>query len=67
MLSGRVLLSTDFALDAQRQNGRRWRPWQILECEPKCGILSLSHDEKKIAEIAIPHAKKAHGMAITEQ
>ena len=38
-----------------------------LECDPKCGFLIRSHDEKEIAEIAIKHAKKAHSMVITEK
>jgi predicted small metal-binding protein len=38
-----------------------------VECDPKCGFLIRSHDEKEIAEIAIQHAKKAHSMVITEK
>ena len=38
-----------------------------LECDPKCGFLIQSHDEKEIVEIAIQHAKKSHSMAITEK
>lgn len=36
-----------------------------LECDPKCGFLIRSHDEKEILDIAILHAKKAHNLAIT--
>jgi predicted small metal-binding protein len=36
-----------------------------VECDPKCGFMVRSHDEKEIVEIAIDHAKKFHDMAIT--
>lgn len=38
-----------------------------IECEPKCGFMIRSHDEKEIVEIATQHAKKAHKMNITEK
>jgi predicted small metal-binding protein len=38
-----------------------------IECEPKCGFLVRSHDEKEVVEIATRHAKKAHKMNITEK
>jgi predicted small metal-binding protein len=38
-----------------------------VECEPKCGFLIRSHNEKELVEIAIQHAKKAHSMVITEK
>ena len=38
-----------------------------LECDPKCGFLIRSHNEKEIVEIAIQHAKKAHSMTVTEK
>jgi predicted small metal-binding protein len=38
-----------------------------IECDPKCGFLVQSHDEKEIVEIALQHAKKAHKMNITEK
>jgi len=38
-----------------------------IECEPKCGFMIRSHDEKEIVEIATEHAKKAHKMNITEK
>ena len=40
---------------------------KVVECDPKCGFLVRSHDEKEIVEVAIQHAKKAHSMAITEK
>jgi predicted small metal-binding protein len=38
-----------------------------VECDPKCGFLVQSHDEKEIVEIAMQHAKKSHNMQITEK
>jgi len=38
-----------------------------IKCDPKCGFLVRSHDEKEIIEIATQHAKKSHNMAITEK
>ena len=38
-----------------------------VECDPKCGFLVRSHDEKEIVEIAMRHAKKHHDMTITEK
>jgi len=40
---------------------------KIIECDPKCGFLVRSHDEKEIVEIVTQHAKKAHNMNITEK
>jgi len=38
-----------------------------IECDPRCGFVVQSHDEKEIVDIAIQHAKKSHSMAITEK
>ena len=38
-----------------------------VECDPKCGFLIRSHDEKEVIKIAIEHAKKSHNMTITEK
>jgi predicted small metal-binding protein len=38
-----------------------------VECDPQCGFLVRSHDEKEIVEVAIQHMKKAHGKFITEK
>ena len=38
-----------------------------IECEPKCGFLVRSHDEKELVRIGIEHAKKAHDMDVTEK
>jgi predicted small metal-binding protein len=38
-----------------------------VECDPKCGFMVRSPDEKEIIEIVIQHAKKSHSMTITEK
>jgi predicted small metal-binding protein len=38
-----------------------------IECDPKCGFMIQSHDEREVVDIAIQHAKKAHSMDITEK
>jgi predicted small metal-binding protein len=38
-----------------------------IECDPKCGFLVQSHDEKEVIEIAMQNAKKSHNMTITEK
>jgi predicted small metal-binding protein len=38
-----------------------------IECDPKCGFMVRSHDEKEIVEITTQHAKKSHNMTITEK
>jgi predicted small metal-binding protein len=38
-----------------------------VECDPKCGFLVRSHDEKEIVEITTLHAKNSHNMVITEK
>lgn len=38
-----------------------------IECDPKCGFMIRSHDEKEIIEVAKEHAKKSHKMKVTEK
>lgn len=38
-----------------------------IECDPKCGFMVRSHDEKELLKIAIEHAKKSHNMEVTEK
>jgi predicted small metal-binding protein len=38
-----------------------------VECDPQCGFLVRSHDEKEIVDVAIQHAKKAHNKVITDK
>lgn len=39
-----------------------------LECDPVCGFMIKSHDEKEVIKVALEHAKKFHkGTKITEE
>jgi len=39
-----------------------------LQCDPVCGFMIRSHDEKELIEIALEHAKKFHKeIKITEK
>ena len=38
-----------------------------IECDPKCGFVVQSHDEKELIEIAREHAKKYHKMTVTDK
>jgi len=34
-----------------------------IECDPDCGFLVRSHDEKEVMSIGATHAKKMHKMS----
>lgn len=38
-----------------------------VECDPTCGFMVRSHDEKELIEIVTRHAKNAHNMTITKK
>ena len=38
-----------------------------VECDPTCGFMVRSHDEKEIIDLVTKHAKKAHNMNVTEK
>lgn len=38
-----------------------------VECDPKCGFMIRSHDEKEVIKAAIVHAKKSHKETLTEK
>ncbi len=37
-----------------------------VECDPKCGFMIRSHDEKEILKDVKDHAKRAHKMKATD-
>ena len=37
-----------------------------VECEPKCGFLIRSENEKELIGIALKHGKEFHNMTLTE-
>ena len=38
-----------------------------IECDPTCGFMIRSHDEKELIDIVTRHAKKSHNMDISEK
>ncbi len=38
-----------------------------IECDPTCGFMIRSHDEKELIDIVTRHAKKSHNMNISEK
>ena len=38
-----------------------------IECDPKCGFMVRSHDEKEVMNIAKTHQKSAHKMDATDK
>ncbi|HUN65651.1 MAG TPA: DUF1059 domain-containing protein [Bacteroidota bacterium] len=36
-----------------------------VQCDPSCGFMMRSHDEKEIIDATIKHAQKAHNKKIT--
>jgi predicted small metal-binding protein len=37
-----------------------------VSCDPSCGFMVRSHDEKELVQIVIAHAKNAHNKDLTE-
>lgn len=38
-----------------------------VECDPSCGFMVRTHDEKELIEIVKTHAKKVHNMTVTDK
>ena len=38
-----------------------------IECDPSCGFMVRSHDEKELIELTKQHAKKLHNKDITDK
>jgi len=38
-----------------------------VECEPTCGFMIRSHDEKELIELVRQHAEKMHKMKVTDK
>jgi predicted small metal-binding protein len=38
-----------------------------VECDPKCGFMVRSHDEKEIIDLVSQHARKSHNENLTEK
>ncbi|MEK7250030.1 MAG: DUF1059 domain-containing protein [Bacteroidota bacterium] len=42
-------------------------PLKSVSCDPSCGFMVRSHDEKELTSIVKVHAKKAHKMDMTDK
>ncbi len=38
-----------------------------IECDPTCGFMIRSHDERELIDVVTQHAKKSHNMSISEK
>ncbi len=38
-----------------------------VECDPPCGFMVKSHDEREIIDLVKQHAKRAHKMNVAEK
>jgi predicted small metal-binding protein len=40
---------------------------KTIECDPNCGFMVRSHDEKEIIKIGKQHAKDFHNMTVSDE
>ena len=61
--------TVSLAQDAAKKEMKKeeMKPLKSVSCDPACGFMVRSHDEKELASIVIQHAKKAHNMKLTEK
>jgi predicted small metal-binding protein len=60
--------SVAVAQEAKKEGAKKTEK-QVLKqvtCDPSCGFMVRSHDEKELAQIVIAHAKNAHNKDLTE-
>lgn len=43
------------------------RALKSVSCDPTCGFMVRSHDDKELTDIVKTHAKKAHNMDMTDE
>ena len=64
--------SLTFAQDAAKKEGKlapkkeMSQTMKSVSCDPDCGFMVRSHDEKELSSIVINHAKTAHNKTVTE-
>ena len=39
---------------------------KAIECDPECGFMIKSHDEKEVVTVAKTHAKNKHNLEATD-
>jgi predicted small metal-binding protein len=42
-------------------------PLKSVSCDPKCGFMVRSHNEKELLSVVKAHAKKMHNMTMTDK
>jgi predicted small metal-binding protein len=42
------------------------KAFKQVDCDPECGFMIRSHDEKELTEFVKQHAKMSHNMTITD-
>ena len=65
-----VALMVTFVSSASAQGMKKETKKESVElksvsCDPQCGFMVQSHDEKELTDIVIAHAKEAHNMDVT--
>ena len=46
---------------------KKMGPLKSVSCDPTCGFMCRSHDEKELTSIVKSHAKKVHKMEMTDK
>jgi predicted small metal-binding protein len=61
--------TTAFAQDAKKDMKKEQKAAVLksASCDPSCGFMVRSHNEKEIVSIMKTHAKKMHKMDMTDQ
>jgi predicted small metal-binding protein len=65
-----AVVTSGFAQDAKAKDAKKEMHQATLKsvsCDPTCGFMCRSHDEKELTAIVKTHAKKAHKMDLTDK
>ena len=60
--------TTTFAQDKKEtKKEQKTTALKSVSCDPSCGFMCRSHDEKELTSVIQKHAKKAHNMDMTDK
>ncbi len=70
-----AIVAPTFAQEAKKEKETKMEPkkeqkaapLKSVSCDPSCGFMVRSHDEKELTSIVKMHAKKAHKMDMTDK
>jgi len=64
-----AIVAPTFAQEAKKETKKEQKaaPLKSVSCDPSCGFMVRSHDEKELTSIVKMHAKKAHKMDMTDK